>query len=123
ELREAQPAGRETVEVGSMNLAAVAAEVREANVIGQDDDNVGSRAARTVFFPSIGATVRDAQTSYDHAHQRQIPLHLTPPQEIRPPWPPSLPGVEPCDRHGSHCKKWFSKGTEPKTTTPGGPRR
>ena len=43
ELGEPQPAGGEPVQVGRLDLAAVAAQVGEAQVIGEDDDDVGSR--------------------------------------------------------------------------------
>ena len=41
ELREAQAAGGQLVEVGRGDLAAVAADVAEAHVVHQDDDDVG----------------------------------------------------------------------------------
>jgi len=43
ELRETQPARRELVEVRRGDFAAVAAEVGEAHVIDEDDDDVGFR--------------------------------------------------------------------------------
>ena len=43
ELGEPEPAGGERVQVRRADLAAVAAEVGEAHVVGQDDDDVGPR--------------------------------------------------------------------------------
>ena len=40
ELREPQAAGGQPVEVRRVDLAAVAADVREAHVVGEDDDDV-----------------------------------------------------------------------------------
>ena len=42
ELGEAQAAGGEAVEIGGVNLAAVAAEIAEADVVGENDDDVGT---------------------------------------------------------------------------------
>jgi hypothetical protein len=39
-LREPQAAGREAIEVRRANLAAVAAEIRPTQVVGEDDENV-----------------------------------------------------------------------------------
>ncbi len=41
ELREAQAGAGELVEVGSGNLAAVATDIGKAEVIGENDDDVG----------------------------------------------------------------------------------
>jgi hypothetical protein len=41
ELREAEAVGGECVECGRVDLAAVAAEIGEAHVVGEDDDDVG----------------------------------------------------------------------------------
>ncbi len=42
-LREAQAAGGQPIEVGRGDLAAVAADVGEAHVVGQDEHDVGRR--------------------------------------------------------------------------------
>jgi hypothetical protein len=40
ELRVAQSAERQAVEIGRFDLAAIAADIREAHVVVQDDQNV-----------------------------------------------------------------------------------
>ena len=42
ELRESQPAGREGIQVRRVDLAAIAADVAETDIIGEQDDDVRS---------------------------------------------------------------------------------
>jgi hypothetical protein len=45
-LREPQPVGGERIEIRRLDLAAVAAQIAEAHVISENDDDIGSTRFR-----------------------------------------------------------------------------
>ncbi len=58
ELREPQPACGQRVQVRRGNLAAVAAGIREAHIVGEDDDDVGTFGIRGKGLPAEDADYR-----------------------------------------------------------------
>ena len=66
ELRQAQPALGQPVEMGRLDLASVAADVGETEIIGHDQNNVGTRGG--VGFGAAGAA-REGQSGRSAAQQ------------------------------------------------------
>ena len=77
ELGEAQTVGRQLVEVGRRDLAAVAADVREAHVVHQDDNDVGSGRSRG----GHGGRLQEHGGGSDHERSSvQVRLHANAPE-------------------------------------------
>ena len=72
ELREPQSAGRQPVQVRRPDLAAIATQIRVAQVIGHDDDNIGTR--RTSRWIGSGWS-RPGQQRGQDGHQRAGRCH------------------------------------------------
>ena len=70
ELRDANAVGRERIDIGCANFAAVAADVGEAEVIGKDNDDIG-----TLWSLRRCGLHRDANAKTDRQENSAALLH------------------------------------------------
>jgi hypothetical protein len=84
ELREPQSAGGKLIEIGRVDLAAVAADVGETHVVGEDHDDIGS-GGRLGAFRKSGAQQQCNCDTEASALEGELHRKLQPGTQVRSP--------------------------------------